>query len=1797
MCTEQTGSCTRFVARTWTRRAWRGAYGAVATLGLLSLMQPASAAIVTQRVDAAAGAATIDGALGTDEYGPGNSYNYAGGGTGFGGVLNGANRVFMNSDGTNLNIAFSPGAALNDFAVMYLDTRAGGFTDATMSDTGDAGRNVVTNLGAAGNDGFPARNGTASEADFALLISQFGCTMFELTGGSLNVVSTTASCAADTGASLREVSVPLASLGSTAGGPIDFFMAYCSSTLFNSNETVPPIAAINGGANPGFDASVNYVDCHRFYSFAGGTPQMVISQVYGAGGNNFAMYLSDYVELHNRGTGTAALTNWSVQYASSTGTTWTVTTIASAAVPPGGYLLVKQADGTSLPAPQSFTLPTPDFSGTTSMAAGEFKVALCNSTTALTGAPACPFTAAIVDFVGVGPGATSREPCTGTAVQNAPAGSAAHAVYRNGCGGTDSNTNNLDFANGFVSPRNSLSAPNGGLSAIGHASPYFAEAGRTVRIVVTPRACGGGALPSGTTVQIDLTAIGGSATQALVDNGTSGDEAAGDGIFSFSATIGASVTTGAKIMPFTVAGGGNSGGGYIPVQVLAAATPDNDNCAGAQDIPGPYTTPVDVSSTFTGASAEYNPITSLATAPTTGMSARRGLWYTVTGTGNTMTASLCPTTPTLDTVCIVMCGTCDGLTVVGNSDDAGATLCPASTAAAVASWCSAPGQVYYVWVAPFGTGASTAAFTLRISDGAACTTAVACTTCTLTPGSGAVVEQEAGHGTHVNDGCESSPNLFSDVTLVGTTPLNIAGTARGYGDSRDVDWYRFQAASTDILAVSVTAQFNAVVSIRQLSPTGTCTGATTLTTSASSARCGVISTSSTVTAGNWYAVRIIHAPTPTQFGGVAVSASSYNYIGTLQLGAPPANDNCATAQTLSFGTSYTAGSTLNATNDGAASCDPGGVTSRDVWYSVTSTVSGAISVDSCTSATDTAVSIYSGACGALTEVACNDDCGGTPCGATASCLVTGILPAGTYRIRVSDKGLGASGGPFSIRAIFTPVPANDNCTSPATLSFSTSYTAGTTLLASTDGTSSCDATGRDVWYRITPGGLGTLSIDTCTSTTDTVVTLYSGACGSLTELACNDDCGGAPCGATSSCLVVPSLAPGTYLIRVSDKGLGSGGPFNVRATFAPVNDLCADAIPIVCGQTLTGTVSGATADSPPAPATCPDTTEGGTATVAPRTGVWYRLAGTGGIVRLSTCDAGTNFDTQIIVYAAGSTCASLTCYVADDDTIGAAPDICALSTLRSIVRVPTTAGAEYLVLVTPFSAGTSGNFTLIADSIPAAITTPPANQTACVGQSATFTVTATGAATYQWRVGGVDIVGATGSSYTIAAVTLADAGSYDVVVSNGCGQSVTSAAATLTVNEPVSITAQPDSTSACVGASASFAVVATGTAPLSYQWKKDDVDIVGATSDTYAIPAVALTDGGSYTVVVTNACGSVTSDAAVLTIGTGKLITDQPDSTSACVGAPASFSVVATGTAPLSYQWKKDGVDILGATSDTYTIAAVAESDAGSYTVVVTNPCGSATTDAAVLTIGLGKAITDQPDSVAVCDGDPASFSVVATGTAPLSYQWKKDGTDILGATSATYSIAAVTPTDAGSYTVVVSNPCGSVTSDAAVLSLLAEPTAPTGAASDRALVCAGYTGDVTLTATGGAGGTLTWYAGGCGSGTAIGTGASLTIPAPGSTTTYYVRVEGACGVTDCASVTVTRSTAIRGDSDGSGGVDFNDINCFVSALISPEAWQGCGTLLAAGDYICANDANGDGSVDFNDISDFVTCLVGSGCP
>ena len=185
-----------------------------------------------------------------------------------------------------------------------------------------------------------------------------------------------------------------------------------------------------------------------------------------------------------------------------------------------------------------------------------------------------------------------------------------------------------------------------------------------------------------------------------------------------------------------------------------------------------------------------------------------------------------------------------------------------------------------------------------------------------------------------------------------------------------------------------------------------------------------------------------------------------------------------------------------------------------------------------------------------------------------------------------------------------------------------------------------------------------------------------------------------------------------------------------------------------------------------------------------------------------------------------------------------------------------------------------------------------------------------------------------------------------------------------------------------------------------------------------------------------------TSKVAVngnLAVMASVVITNAPSGVITNAGSTVAFAVGASGSPALGYQWRLNGTNLLSATLATLTLTNVQLTNAGSYTVVVTNSASSATSAVAVLTVNVPVGITNQPAGVVVYVNSNAVFSVTAGGVPAPGYQWRYNGTNILGATAGSYTVTGARPTNEGNYTVVLANAAGSITSSPAGLSLYRE--------------------------------------------------------------------------------------------------------------------------------------------------------------
>lgn len=401
---------------------------------------------------------------------------------------------------------------------------------------------------------------------------------------------------------------------------------------------------------------------------------------------------------------------------------------------------------------------------------------------------------------------------------------------------------------------------------------------------------------------------------------------------------------------------------------------------------------------------------------------------------------------------------------------------------------------------------------------------------------------------------------------------------------------------------------------------------------------------------------------------------------------------------------------------------------------------------------------------------------------------------------------------------------------------------------------------------------------------------------------------------------------------------------------------------------------------------------------------------------------------------------------------------------RNGTTVATTTASNYSKA--NFQAGDAGTYTVTVTNIAGSVTsnnfsvtlvTPtapsfnyqPQDTTLDYGSSLSLYASVSGSSpiSYTWKRDGTTIATTDYNNYYKSTVGASDAGSYTVTATNSVG-AVISNAFRVTVRPAFAPQIQSISNSLSVKAGESFSlsVSATGTPPLSFQWKKDGVAIASEVSSYFYRSPAQTIDAGSYTVVVSNAQGSATSQAVVVSVSAAQppVITSHPQSQAIALQGYLSLSVGVSGTQPFTYQWKKDGVDLTGATSSSYWNNSMTAAVAGSYTVMVGNAQGSATSEPAVITLLPAQApvILQQPASQNLVAGTSLSLSVSVRAQPSATYQWSKDGVALPGAISSYYGKSNIASSDAGNYSVVVTNSAGTATSTNAAVAI-SPPVAP----------------------------------------------------------------------------------------------------------------------------------------------------------
>lgn len=516
-------------------------------------------------------------------------------------------------------------------------------------------------------------------------------------------------------------------------------------------------------------------------------------------------------------------------------------------------------------------------------------------------------------------------------------------------------------------------------------------------------------------------------------------------------------------------------------------------------------------------------------------------------------------------------------------------------------------------------------------------------------------------------------------------------------------------------------------------------------------------------------------------------------------------------------------------------------------------------------------------------------------------------------------------------------------------------------------------------------------------------------------------------------------ANGTWKLRIQDLGPGDAGSFRCGtisvSPFTPVT-IAPTSASLFTGETITFT--GAVNGTGPVNFTA----TGGTIT----SGGVYTAGNTPGAFTVTATDPGNAAQTAVasvgisapVPVTFSSHPANASALVGQDATfsvVASGTGPLSYQWLRGGVAIPGATAPSY---TTPalsladsgaaFSCQVTGRLGAVTSNaatltVHVAVSISPTSASLFAGDSATFTASVSG--------GGAVAFSATGGTVTATGVYTAGsaAGTFGVTATSVAdpGQQ---AVASVTIALPVAVTfsTQPASVTAAKGRTATFTVVAAGTGPLAYQWKKGGAAIGGATAASYTTPALALADSGAvFTCDVTGKAGTATSNPATLTVQPAVSIT--PASASILSGDSQAFSATVFGGGAVTYT--ATGGTVSGA--GLYT----AGSTAGAFTVTANNAANPSESAVADVTIALPAPVsfTSHPAGLTAAAGHQATFEVVAAGSGPLAYQWKKGGVAVAGATGPSYTTPVLSLSDSRSvYTCEVTGRLGPATSNPARL-------------------------------------------------------------------------------------------------------------------------------------------------------------------
>jgi len=557
--------------------------------------------------------------------------------------------------------------------------------------------------------------------------------------------------------------------------------------------------------------------------------------------------------------------------------------------------------------------------------------------------------------------------------------------------------------------------------------------------------------------------------------------------------------------------------GTFTISRTCATPPTNDDCASATNLPCG-------TSNLAGST-----VSTTSETPGTGCTlSGNGVWYSFAGDGYQTTIS---TTGTggFDQEMAIVSGSCGAFTNLACRDVNGGNGIETYT------FNTSIGTTYYVYVSHYAVGSTTGTFTISRS-------------CVIPPS---------------NDNCSSATNLPCGTTNLAGTTVGTSSETPGTGCTLSGNgvWYSFTGdGNISTISTTGTGGFDQEIAI----VSGSCGSFTNIACRDINGSNGNESYTFTTVNGTNYYVYVAHYATGTTTGTFTISHTC------TPAPVPPSNDACASATNLPCGTSALAGTTVNSVSETApSSC---GMSNYGVWYTFTGDGDITTLTLQGTGGFDTGLGLYSGSCGSLTNITCEDAFAASDPETYTFTTVNGV----NYYLYVAYYTSGSTTGTFTISRSCTPAPTppvNDNCASATSLPCETSGLAGTTVnSASESAPSTCGMSNYGVWYTFTgDGGITSLTLQG-TGGFDTGLGLYSGSCGSLTNITC-EDAFSASDPETYSFTTTNGV---NYYIYVAYFTSGSTtGAFTISRTCpGPSSQDCPNAVQICDDQSLSGNSSG-----------------------------------------------------------------------------------------------------------------------------------------------------------------------------------------------------------------------------------------------------------------------------------------------------------------------------------------------------------------------------------------------------------------------------------------------------------------------------------------------------------------------------------------------------------------------------------------------------------------------------------------------